>query len=516
MISELEVRLRPVINLCFPRFLYNLVYFCRNTRSAFRTFGLLDFRTSGLISNLQSLISKMKSIYQKYKPHYRDNLYLAIPVVISQAGHTVVQISDAIVVGHFAGTVSLAAVSLAVNAFGTMLVIGIGISYGITPLIAQHNGSGNFRECGKLLSNSLFINLIAGIILFAITLCVSVFLLGHLGQTPAVVQKARPFLALLGLSLIPMLIFNTFKQFAEGLGFTKQAMNISIWGNIVNICVGIVLVKGMFGFKPMDVTGVGYSTLIDRCLMAVVMGYYVLKSPRFKEYLKDFALKNIDRLRCLKLFRIGGPVALQYGFEVSAFNIAGILVGTIGYHEQAAHQVALSMASLTYMMSSGISAAAAIKSGNYLGRKDYRKLRHSAISNYHIVVLFMFFTAFIFTVFNHVLPWIYTSDKIVIGIAAQLLIIAAVFQLFDGTQVVGLGVLRGMGDVNIPTVITFLAYWLIGLPIAYILGLKLGFGVKGIWYGLVLGLAVSSLLLFFRFQFISKYHRDRSKLAGSI
>jgi MATE family multidrug resistance protein len=446
----------------------------------------------------------MKAIYHKYKGHYRDNLILAIPVVISQAGHTLVQISDSIVVGHFAGTVSLAAVSLAVNAFGTMLVIGLGISYGITPLIAQYNGAGNYRECGRLLSNSLFINLIAGIVLFFATWCVSAFLLDHLDQTPAVVQKARPFLVLLGLSLIPMLIFNTFKQFAEGLGFTKQAMSISIWGNIFNICVGIILVKGMFGIKPMDVKGVGYATLADRCLMAIVMGYYVFKSSRFKEYLRDFAIKNIDRLRCSQLFRIGGPVALQYAFEVSAFNIAGILIGTIGYHEQAAHQVALSMASLTYMMSSGLSAAAAIKSGNYFGSKDHHKLRHSAISNYHIVILFMCFTAFIFTAFNNVLPWIYTSDHVVIAIAAQLLIIAAIFQLFDGTQVVGLGILRGMGDVNIPTLITFLAYWVIGLPVGYILGLKLGFGVKGVWYGLVLGLAVSSLLLFFRFQFISR------------
>ncbi len=453
----------------------------------------------------------MKSIYHKYKEHYRDNLYLAIPVVISQAGFTLVQISDTIVVGHFAGTVSLAAVSLAINAFGTMLVIGIGISYGITPLIAQHNGSGNFRECGRLLSNSLFINLITGIVLFAVTLSISEFVLGHLNQTPAVVQKARPFLVLLGLSLVPMLIFNTFKQFAEGLGFTKQAMSISIWGNIFNICLGIILVKGMFGFKPMDVKGVGYSTIADRCLMAIVMGWYVFKSPRFKEYLKDFAIRNIDRLRCWQLFRIGGPVALQYAFEVSAFNIAGILVGTIGYHQQAAHQVALSMASLTYMMASGISAAAAIKSGNYFGSEDHRKLRHSAISNYHIVVLFMCFTAFIFTVFNHLLPWIYTSDHIVIGIAAQLLIIAAVFQLFDGTQVVGLGILRGMGDVNIPTVITFLAYWVVGLPAGCILGLKFGFGVKGIWYGLVLALAVSSLLLFLRFRFISRKVESRTQ-----
>ena len=451
-------------------------------------------------------------LYNKYKGHYRANLNLAVPVVISQLGYTLVQTADTIIVGHFAGTVSLAAVSLANSIFIIMMIIGIGISYGITPLIAQHNGRNNYTECGRLLSNSLFINVIAGIILFTITFFGSVLLLGHLGQTPAVVRQAKPFLVLLGLSIIPMLVFNTFKQFAEGLGFTKQAMMISIWGNALNICLGIIFVKGLFGISPMGVKGVGYSTLTDRCVMAVVMCIYVFRSVNFKKYLKDFILTNIDRLRCIEILRIGAPVALQYTFEISAFSAAAIVIGTIGYHEQAAHQVAINLASITYMMASGLSAAAAIKSGNYFGGKEHQKLRHSAISNYHIVMVFMSITAAIFTIFNHLLPWIFTSDNVVIAIAAQLLVIAAFFQLFDGTQVVGLGILRGMGDVNIPTAITFFAYWVVGLPVGYVLGLKMHLGVKGVWYGLVLGLMVSSILLFFRFQFISKRYRDKTVL----
>jgi MATE family multidrug resistance protein len=454
----------------------------------------------------------MKTLYHKYKHHYHANLHLAIPVVISQLGHTLVQTSDTIIVGHFAGTVSLAAVSLASGIFSIMLVIGIGISYGSTPLIAQHNGRKNYLECGQLLSNSLFINILSGIALFVITYFVAVFLLDRLGQTPAVVQQAKPFLVLLGLSVIPMLVFNTFKQFAEGLGFTKQAMMISIWGNVLNVCLGVIFVKGLFGISPMGVKGVGYSTLIDRCVMAIVMGIYVFRSANFKTYLKGFVLTNIDRFRSLQILKIGAPVALQYAFEISAFSIAAVLIGTIGYHEQAAHQVAISLAAITYMMASGLSAAAAIKSGNYFGQSDHHNLRQSAISNYHIVLAFMCITALIFTLFNHQLPWIYTSDKMVISIAAQLLIIAAFFQLFDGTQVVGLGILRGMGDVNIPTVITFLAYWIIGLPVGYLLGIKLNLGVKGVWYGLVMGLMASSILLFFRFQFISKKHRDKTLL----
>jgi MATE family multidrug resistance protein len=452
------------------------------------------------------------AIFHRYKQHYRDNLNLAIPVVISQLGHTLVQTSDTIIVGHFAGTVSLAAVSLANSIFIVLMMIGIGVSYGITPLIAQHNGRENFGECGKLLSNSLFINIIAGAILFGITVCGSLFLLDHLDQTPAVVSQAKPFLMLLGLSIIPMLIFNTFKQFAEGLGFTKQAMVISIWGNVLNICVGIIFVKGMFGISPMGIKGVGCSTLIDRCLMAVVMAVYVFRSANFKKYLQSFVLNAIDKSRCKQLIKIGAPVAMQYTFEISAFSGAAIIIGTIGYYQQAAHQVAINLAAITYMMASGLSAAAAIKSGNYYGNKDYTKLRQSAISNYHVVLVFMAVTALIFTFANHLLPWIYTSDEHVITIAAQLLIIAGFFQLFDGTQVVGLGVLRGMGDVNIPTLITFIAYWLVGLPVGYLLGVVLHLGVQGVWAGLVLGLLTASVLLFIRFQRISKAHEFKTQV----
>ncbi|RYU92315.1 MATE family efflux transporter [Mucilaginibacter terrigena] len=446
----------------------------------------------------------MKALYQKYQPYYRDSLKLAIPVVISQLGHTLVQISDSVIVGHFAGTTALAAVSMVNSIFLVPLVIGLGISYGITPLIAQHNGRQNYDECGRLLSNSFFLNVITGVALFCGIYFGTILFIDKLHQSPQVVVQAKPYLFLLSLSLIPLLIFNTFKQFAEGLGFTKQAMLISIWGNVLNIVLGVIFVKGLFGISPMGIKGVGYSTLIDRSVMAVVMAIYVLRSPIFKKYLKDFAIRNIDRIRGLQLLKIGTPVAMQYVFEVGAFGGAALMIGSIGMVEQAAHQVAISLASMTYMMASGISAAAAIRSGNYFGSGNHRELRLSAISNYHIVIVFMSCTAIIFTLFNHLLPWIYTSDKSVIHIAEQLLIIAAFFQLFDGTQVVGLGVLRGMGDVNMPTLLTFISYWIIGLPVAYLLGIYFNLGVMGVWYGLVLGLMASSIMLFLRFQKISK------------
>lgn len=460
--------------------------------------------------NFASLSRKqVKHIYHKYKEHYKTNLNLAIPVVISQLGHTLVHTADSIIVGHFAGTIQLAAVSLVNSIFMVVMVVGIGISYGLTPLIAQENGRKNHEECGRLLSNSLMINIVIGLVLFGILYLGSVFALSNLDQSPEVVQYARPYLNLLALSILPLMIFNTFKQFTEGLGFTRQAMMISIWGNVINVILGVILVRGMFGFEPMGVRGVGYATLIDRTIMAIAMGSYVLSSKNFKPYLLEFTRKQISWARSKKIFSIGGPVAMQYAFEVSAFSGAAIIMGTIGAIEQAAHQVAIAMASMTYMMASGISAAATIRTGNNFGRHDYRELRLSAISSYHIVLAFMAVTAGLFIMLNHVLPWIYTSDMTVITIAAQLLIIAGFFQLFDGAQVVGLGVLRGMGDVNIPTLITFVAYWLVGLPIAYVLGIVFSMGADGIWYGLTLGLLVSAALLYVRFNRLS------GKLAGA-
>lgn len=449
---------------------------------------------------LPTFAKMLSKLYSKYKPYYSDNLRLAMPIVVSQLGHTLVHLADSVIVGHFAGTIQLAAVSLVNSLFMLILVIGMGISYGLTPLMAQENGRKNYEECGKLLSNSLIINFITSLLLYGFVHLGTLLVIDHIGQSPEVVAYAKPYLGYLAISIIPLMIFQTFKQFAEGLGFTKQAMFVSIWGNLLNIILGIIFVKGMFGIAPMGVKGVGLSTLIDRCLMAIVMSTYVMRSQYFKAYIKSFKLTFFDKVRALKIVKIGAPVALQYSFEISAFSGAAILIGTIGAVEQAAHQVAINLASVTYMMASGIASAATIKTGNNFGKKNFSDLRQSAIASYHVIILFMSITAILFIVANNLLPYIYTEDSAVINIAAQLLVIAGFFQLFDGTQVVGLGILRGIGDVNVPTFITFVAYWVIGIPLGYLLGITLDLGVNGIWYGLTFGLLTASILLFFRFQ----------------
>lgn len=442
-----------------------------------------------------------------HKSYYLSALLLAGPIVVSQIGHTMVQTADTMVVGHFAGTIPLAAVSLAHSVFMIILVIGLGISYGLTPLIAQ-NGKKHKETCAQLLSNSLWINISCAVLLFLTVFFGSVYVMEHSDQDPAVVKEAKPYLLILSLSILPLMVFNTFKQFAEGLGFTKQAMNISIWGNIINILLAIIFVKGLFGIQPMGTRGVGYATLIDRTLMMFAMATYVLVSKYFKPYIQYFKVWYLNKKKSISILKIGAPVAMQYVFEVGAFAGAALIAGKIGANEQASHQVAITMASMAYMMASGVASAATIKVGNSFGLQNFYRIRKFAVVSYHIILVFMIFTALIFAIFNKYLPYLITSDTIVIGIASQLLIIAGLFQLFDGTQVVGLGILRGMGDVNIPTLITFIAYWIIGLPMAYLLGITMQLGVQGVWYGLTLGLLTSSILLYIRYRFIISKHSE--------
>lgn len=442
----------------------------------------------------------MLGYFRKNKAYYLSIIALAGPVVISQLGHTLVQTADTVIVGQFLGRIPLAAVSLVHAVFMVVLVLGLGIAYGLTPLIAQENGRHNHGECAKLLSNSLWLNILSGIVLFCGVFFGSMYAMTHMDQDPEVVETAKPYLFILSLSILPLMIFNTFKQFAEGLGFTRQAMNITIWGNVINVVIAVVLVKGMFGMPQMGISGVGIATLVDRIIMMGVMMWYVLSSANFRKHLEGFSVWFIEKSRLKSIFKIGAPVAMQYVFEIGAFACAALIAGQVGALEQAAHQTAITLASMTYMMASGLSAAATIKTGNSYGVQNFFRLRKFAIASYHLVLLFMVFWAVIFAVFNQFLPKVITQDVEVVALAAQLLIIAGMFQLFDGTQVVGLGILRGIGDVNVPTAITFVAYWIIGIPSAYLMGVVFNWGVQGIWYGLVLGLFTSSILLYFRYK----------------
>ncbi len=445
----------------------------------------------------------MKSIIStNYLSNYRRTLLLAYPVVLSQLGHIMVGVVDTAMVGQI-GTEPQAAVALSNSLYTLVLVFGLGVSYGVTPLVAAADSTKHYAENANLLKHGIVINTILGILLFVLLYFTSP-ILNSFDQKKEVVDMAIPFLNVMMLGMIPLCIFSGFKQFAEGLSFTKVAMIISIAANLLNVLLNYLLIFGHWGLPRMGLMGACWATFISRVVMAVGMFLYVFYNKQFRVYWKGFRQIKLTGALTKKILGIGVPSGLQWVFEVGAFSFAIIMIGWISPTAQAAHQVALSIAATTYMMASGLSAAASVRVGNELGLKNREGVRTAGFSAFIIVLVFMSAMAACFILFRNYLPLLFNNDAQVISISSSLIVIAAFFQLSDGTQVVGLGALRGMKDVKIPTIITLFAYWVIGLPMSYIFAFPLHLGVQGIWYGLSIGLGIAAILLLLRFNYVSK------------
>ncbi|WP_114749073.1 MATE family efflux transporter [Pleomorphovibrio marinus] len=426
---------------------------------------------------------------------------LAYPVMLSQLGQVMVGVADNIMVGRL-GAEPLAAASLANSIFFLILMFGTGVSMAMTPLVAMAQGEGNHDNISVYFRHGSLINLICGVLLFVLILAFSP-LLHFLRQPEEVVVLAIPYLLIITLSLLPFMFFQNYKQFIEGLSQTKQAMVITIICNGLNVVFNYLLIFGKFGFPALGLNGAGWATLIARILMALVIYLYVKKSSRFRMFKTPLGINSISWPISRKMLKIGVPTGLQYVFEVGAFSTAAIMMGWIGVNALAAHQIAINLASISYMMASGLSAAAMVRVGNQLGRRDIKTLREVGFSIFGMVIAFMTIFAVVLLLLRNQLPLLYIEDIEVVKTASSLIIIAGIFQLSDGVQVVGLGALRGLSDVKIPTLVTLVAYWLIGLPLGYILAFKLGFNEIGIWIGLLCGLSVTAVLLLLRFHRLS-------------
>ncbi len=427
---------------------------------------------------------------------------LAYPVMLSQLGQVLVGVADSIMVGQL-GKEPLAAASLGNSIFVLFLTFGIGISYGITPLVAKADGEKDNRTIMDLLSHGFVVNSGTGLLLLGLLYLTS-FILPLLDQPPLVVMEARPYFLIISVSIIPFMVFQTFRQFAEGLSFTRQAMVITVSGNLINIALNYLLIFGKLGLPALGLTGAGIATLLARVIMAVTMAGFIYYEKRFKPYWAEFNPTCLARNLVRRILSIGLPSGFQFIFEVGAFSLAAIMVGWLGTTALAAHQIAISLASITYMMASGLATATTIRVGNQWGRRDVRMLRYVGFTGFLISMVFMGTAAILLILFKSYLPALYIDDKQVIELSTRLIIIAAFFQVSDGLQVIGLGALRGMADVRIPTLVTLFAYWVLALPIGYLLGIKLMLGAQGIWIGLLTGLTVTAVLLIIRFNLVSK------------
>ena len=436
------------------------------------------------------------------KDHFKTTFILAYPVMLSQLGQVAVGVADSMMVGQL-GPVPLAASALANSIFFVIMMFGIGVSMGITPLVSIADGKSKLKRISRLFSHGLWINVTAGILLIGVILGLSQGL-SYLEQPEEVVVLAIPYLFIITASLLPMMVFQTFKQLAEGLSQTKQAMYITIFCNLVNIFLNWVFIWGKLGMPAMGLNGAGLATLISRVLMMLMMGGYILSSSRYKKYHFKLRNPNASFPMITRILKIGIPTGFQYIFEVSAFGTAAIMMGWIGVNALAGHQIALNLASISYMMATGLSTAGMIRVSNQIGKGNLKAMREAGMVVFGLVMAFMFLCAVIFMVFRDFLPVLYIDDPEVIALSSSLLVIAGLFQLSDGVQVVGLGVLRGLEDVKVPTLVTLMAYWVLGLPLGYVLAFEFGFAEKGIWYGLLIGLSITAVLLFFRFNALSK------------
>lgn len=437
------------------------------------------------------------------KLHLSKNIKLALPVMVTQLGHPLVGLSASIILGLFGGTSALASLAIANGYFNLLLIIAIGISYGITPLVSNALGKGNKKFCGVLLLHSLLLNLLVGLLLFFLSLIGCFLILPNIGQKVSLVNQAAPLLLILGFSLLPLMIFLTFKQFAEGVGLTKQAMQISLVGNLINIVLGIILISGKFGITSFGIMAVGYAALADRIVMMIAMGIFVFRNDQTKLLLKHFTLKKFKAGPLSLLLKTGIPITLQHIFEISAFSAAVFITGWLGEKPLAAYQSAMIMVSMIYYAAGGFGTSAAINTAFFRGRNDFKSLRSSAASNYQLVIIFHLITGIFLFLFREPLTHFFSKDETVIIMIGWLLCGAAAMEVFDGLQIVGLGILRGLADNKYPTLISMIAYWFFGLPIAYTLGVHTRFGIYGIWAGLYSGLAIATAGLYWRYKYLT-------------
>lgn len=447
----------------------------------------------------------------KYFKEFRYNFNLALPVIAGMVGHTLVSVVDNIFVGQL-GSAELAAVSLGNSFVFIGMSIGIGFSTAITPIVAEFDAQKNIEKGRSAFQNGLALCTILGFALFFLLVAAKP-LLRFMNQPEDVVKLAIPFLDIVGFSLVPLVVFQAYKQFADGMSETKYSMFATIIGNVINIVINVLLVFGLLGFPKLGIVGSAIGTLVARIFMVLYMHYILAKKEKFKSYFTRFGWQSFEKGMAKKIIALGIPSSLQMFFEVALFTGAIWLSGMIGTTSQAANQIALSLASITFMFAMGLSVAAMVRVANQKGVQDYKKLHTVAHSIFLMAIILELIFALLFMIGHDFFPKLFvnleTQSSIhdtaeVIGIASKLIFVAAFFQLFDGMQVVVLGALRGMQDVKIPTVITFIAYWIIGFPVSIYLGKYTNLGAVGVWIGLLAGLGAASILLYIRFRHLLK------------
>lgn len=438
-------------------------------------------------------------------------MQLAYPVIIGMLGHTLIGIVDNIMVGKL-GSTELAAVSLGNSMIFVAMSIGIGFSTAITPIVAEADAENDNSKIRSAFHHGLFLCVILGFSLFGLVVLAKP-IMELLHQPKEVITLAKPFVDWVAFSLVPLIIYQGYKQFADGLSMTKVSMYAIVMANIMHVIINYCLIYGVWIFPKMGILGAALGTVISRIAMVVFMHMILSRKEQLKQYFHNFSFDEIKKVMIKKIVDLGFPSAMQMLFEVVLFTAGIWLCGNIGKNSQAANQISLSLASMTFMFAMGLSVVSMIRVSNQKGLNDYKQLVVVARSIFLLAILIEILFAIMFVSLHQVLPYLFLNmenqsqlldNQEVIAIASKLLLVAAVFQISDGIQVVVLGALRGLQDVKIPMYITFVAYWIVGFPISFYLGEYTSLKAIGVWIGLLAGLTTAAVFLFIRFHYLTK------------
>ena len=412
----------------------------------------------------------------------RECFKLALPVMLTQLGQVSVNLFDNMMVGNMLGANALASTALANSVFISIFIFGVGVSFAIPPLVSEAQAQKDHDRINSVFRHGAVINILIGTILTFILLAIAP-LLHYAKQPEEIIPDAILYLSIISLSVIP----------------------------IINVILNYVFMKGLFGLEPMGVAGAAYATLIAR-IFSVIFLYIVMKRNSItRRYINELSFKvSLFKKEMFQtLLKLGLPTAMQLFFEVTAFALAAFICGMVSTTDIAAHQVTMSMASFTFNLCAGFGVASTIMIGKKRGEKDFVAVREIGINNMKIVFLFMLISCLTFTIGKNVLPTFFTKENetAVIALASQLLVLASLFQLSDGLQLVSLACLRGLQDVKIPSVITFIAYWVVTLPLGFFLCITMEMGAYGMWVAFGIGLTISATLLAVRFLKISSQNK---------
>lgn len=442
-------------------------------------------------------------ILNTYSSEVKATIKLSIPIVIAQLGVILMAVTDNLLVGRFLGATALGAAGIANSVSFLITSIGFGGLPVVASLVSQARGNGNENEISRLFHAGLRVAVILSIAL-GIIVAFLAYNFEYFGQTAQITALAKPFLFILCGSSFPMFLFIASRQLCDGLSYPRVAMTITVTALIVNASLNYLLINGVWIFPKMGLNGSATATFIARIYMAAAMLFYLYKSNRFRTYTRLKTKEPLNEL-VFKIIRLAIPTGFQFFFEIAAFSFAIVMVGWLGEAQLAAHQIAINLAATTYMMSTGIAAAGAIRVGRAFGAQSPDNVLRAGTAAFICVVAFMGICCILFLTSNEFLVRLYLTDNPpVMKIAAMLLLIAALFQLSDGIQATFLGALRGISDVNVPTIITLFAYWGVALPMSYLLAFTFKMDVLGVWIALSAGLTVSAVLLTWRFYRLAK------------